>query len=74
MPLSARNNLDALYARHRLLQAEATLLEQRRDQLDEDGSDPDRSYILDVESRALREEASKLGASISDILDRDLQR
>jgi hypothetical protein len=74
MPLSAKNNLDDLYAKHRLLQAEAALLEDERDQLDPDGPDADRCCILDVESRALREEATKVGASISDILDRDLQR
>jgi hypothetical protein len=74
MPLSAKNNLDDLYAKHRILQDEASLLEMKRDQLDAAESDPDRSYILDVESRALREEATKLSAIISDILDRDLQR
>ena len=74
MPLSAKNNLDALYVKHRLLQDEATRLEDRRDQLDADGTDSERSYILDIESRALREEATKVGAAISDILDRDLQR
>ncbi len=74
MPRSAKNNLDDLYAKHRLLQNEATSLEIRRDQLEADGSDPDRSYILDIESRALREEATKVAAWISDILDRDLQR
>jgi prefoldin subunit 5 len=74
MPLSARNNLDALYAQHRLLQEEAALLEGELDRLEADASQADRCYILDIESRALREEATKVGASISDILDRDLAR
>jgi predicted nuclease with TOPRIM domain len=74
MPLSAKNNLDDLYAKHRLLQDEASRLEQRLDELEADGSDPERRYILDIEAQALREEATKLSAVISDILDRDLQR
>jgi len=74
MPLGSTKNLDALYAKQRLLQEEAARLEFERDRLDADGSDPDRCYILDVEARALQEEAMKLGSSISDILDRDLQR
>lgn len=74
MPLAARNNLDELYARQRLLQAEAERLEEQSDQLDEDSEASDRRYILDIQSNALREEATKLSASISDILERDLQR
>jgi hypothetical protein len=75
MPLAARNNLDELYARQRLLQDEAALLEQERDLLvDPHGADADRRYILELESRALREEVAKLGSCISDILERDLQR
>jgi hypothetical protein len=74
MPLAAKNNLDELYARHRLLQDEAARLQSERDRLDPDGPDADRRYILDVESRALLEEATILGSSISDILERDLQR
>ena len=73
MPLAAKNNLDELYARHRLVQAEAARLEAERDRLDPD-VDEDRRYILDVQSRALLEEATKLSSSISDILERDLQR
>jgi hypothetical protein len=56
------------------LQDEAARLQSERDRLDPDGPDADRRYILDVESRALLEEATKLGSSISDILERDLQR
>jgi prefoldin subunit 5 len=74
MPLAAKNNLDELYARHRLLQAEAERLEEQSDQLGDAAADRDRRYILDVQSNALREEATKLSASISDILERDLQR
>jgi hypothetical protein len=74
MPLAAKNNLDELYAQHRLLQDEAARLQSERDRLDPDGPDADRRYILDLESRALLEEATKLGSSISDILERDLQR
>jgi hypothetical protein len=74
MPLGSTKNLDELYAKQRLLQDEAARLEFERDQLDGDGSDADRCYILDIEARALQEEATKLGSSISDILDRDLQR
>jgi hypothetical protein len=74
MPLAAKNNLDELYARHRLLQDEAARLQLERDRLDPDGPDADRRYILDLESRALLEEATNLGSSISDILERDLQR
>jgi hypothetical protein len=74
MPLGPTKNLDGLYAKQRLLQEEAARLELERDQLDADGPDADRCYILDIEARALEEEATKLGSSISDILDRDLQR
>jgi hypothetical protein len=74
VPLAAKNNLDELYAKQRLLHEEAELLEQERDRLQPHGRDADRRYILDLESRALREEIAKLGASISDILERDLQR
>ncbi len=72
MPRSAKNNLDELYAKHRLLQDAVAGLEREFDALDPD--DDDRRYILDIETRALQEEATKLGSSISDILERDLQR
>jgi hypothetical protein len=74
MPLAAKNNLDALYARQRLLEAEITRLDKEFSLLDPEGPDADRCYILDVQSRALQEEAAKLASSISDVLDRDLQR
>jgi hypothetical protein len=74
MPLAAKNNLDELYARQRLVLDEAARLERDRDQLDGSGADVDRRYILDLESRALLEESTRLGSTISDILERDLQR
>lgn len=74
MPVAAKNNLDELYAKQRVLQDEAARLDQERDRLDPNGEDADRCYILDLESRALGEEATKLNSSISDILERDLQR
>jgi len=74
MPLAARNNLDALYARQRLLEAEIARLEAELALLDPDGPEADRAYLVDVQCRALQEEAAKLGSSISDVLDRDLQR
>jgi hypothetical protein len=74
MPLAAKNNLDELYAQQRLVLDEAARLERDRDQLDEFGADADRRYILALESRALQEESARLGSTISDILERDLQR
>lgn len=74
MPIAAKNNLDALYARQRLLQDEAARLEVEYDGLDSAGSGADRRYLLDIQIRALQEEATKLNASVSDILERDLQR
>jgi hypothetical protein len=74
MPLAAKNNLDELYARQRVLQEEASRLEREHDGLDPDGPQAERRYILDIESRALREEEAKLASLISDILERDLQR
>jgi hypothetical protein len=74
MPVAAKNNLDELYARQRLLQAEVTRLEIEFDSLDPKGPGADRRYILDVQIRALQEEETKLNSGISDILERDLQR
>ena len=72
MPLAGNNHLDELYAKHRLLQAEASRLETELAALP--AGEVDRQYLLQIESSALREEATRIGASISDILDRDLQR
>ena len=74
MPLAAKNNLDELYSRQQLVLDEAARLERHRDQLGTFGADADRRYILDLESRALLEESSRLGSTISDILERDLAR
>ena len=74
MPLAAKNNLDELYVRQRMLEEEASRLEQEHDELDPDGPGAERRYLLDIESRALREEEAKLASLISDILERDLQR
>ena len=74
MPLAAKNNLDELYAKQRRVQDEAARLDRERDALEASGADADRLYILDLESRALWEESTKLGSAISDILERDLQR
>jgi hypothetical protein len=74
MPLAGRNNLDELYAKQRVVESEASRLEREREQLDPNGPEADRCYILELEGGALRMEATRLGSLISDILERDLQR
>jgi hypothetical protein len=74
MPLAGKNNLDELYANQRLLRNEAARLELEYEGLEVSGAASDRRYVLDVEIRALREEATRLDATVSDILERDLQR
>lgn len=74
MPLAAKNNLDELYARQRLLQEAAQNLEEESDRLGDAAADVDRRYILDLQSDSLREEYTKIASLISDILERDLQR
>jgi hypothetical protein len=71
MPIGAQDHLESLYARQRVLSAEATLLETERDTLEVDST---RYYILNVEITALREEATRISARIADIIERDLQR
>ena len=71
MPIGAQDHLESLYARQRVLSAEATLLESERDTLE---ADSNRHYILEVEITALREEATRISARIADIIERDLQR
>lgn len=71
MPIGAQDHLDSLYARQRLLSAEATSLEAERDTLEHHSN---RHYILQVEIAALREEATRISARIADIIERDLQR
>lgn len=73
MPLAAKNNLDELYARHRLLQAEVDRLQAEYDALEPDAGG-ERRYLLDIEIEALQSEATNLASRISDILERDLQR
>jgi hypothetical protein len=74
MPLGAASRLDELYARQRLVEREAARLEGQL--VSPPGEDPDcdRLYMLRLQIRALGEEATKLNAAISDVLDRDLQR
>ena len=74
MPIGAQDHLENMYARQRLLKAEALRLEAERDRLDPDRAQADRLYILDIEIDALREESSRISARISDVLERDLQR
>lgn len=73
MPLAATDKLDELYAVQRLVQAEVDRLQEEHDGLTE----PDghlRRHILNVQIEALQEEATRLSARISDVLERDLQR
>lgn len=71
MPIGAQDHLESLYARQRVLSAEATRLESERDTL-EVGCD--RYHIVEVEITALREEATRISARIADVIERDLQR
>jgi uncharacterized protein involved in exopolysaccharide biosynthesis len=77
MPIGAQDSLDDLYARHRLLTDEAGRLEAELELLASSGPDDRdgaRGYILAIEIAALREQASRVSARISDLLERDLQR
>ena len=74
MPTGPHDSLQKLYDRQKLLSDEATRLEKERDQLDALGKDADRYYILELEIAALRQEASRIGSRIADILERDLER
>jgi hypothetical protein len=71
MPIGAQDHLESLYARQRLLSTEAARLESERDTLEHNSS---RHYILELEITALSEEATRIGARIADIIERDLQR
>jgi prefoldin subunit 5 len=73
VPLAANDKLDELYAVQRVLQAEVDRLQQQHDDLREP-SERLRRYILNVQIEALEEEATRLSARISDVLERDLQR
>jgi hypothetical protein len=74
MPIGAHDRLGKLYDRQKLLSDEASRLEEEQDRLEISGADPDRRYILELEIAALREESSRIGSRISDVLERDLQR
>jgi hypothetical protein len=73
VPLAANDRLDELYAVQRLVQAEVDRLQQEHDGLHEPPGRL-RRYILNVQIEALQEEATRLSARISDVLERDLQR
>jgi hypothetical protein len=74
VPLAANDRLDELYAVQRLVQAEVDRLQQEHDSLQEPPPGRLRRYILNVQIEALQEEATRLSARISDVLERDLQR
>jgi hypothetical protein len=63
-----------MYAKQRLLIAEAGRLEAARELLEPSAENADRRYILDLQITALREESSRIESRISDVLERDLQR
>jgi hypothetical protein len=73
VPLAATDRLDELYAVQRLVQAEVDRLQQEHDSLLE-APGRIRRHILNVQIEALQEEATRLSARISDVLERDLQR
>jgi prefoldin subunit 5 len=73
VPLAAKDSLDELYAIQRLVQAEVDRLQQEHDDLPQPAGSV-RRYILNVQIEALQEEATRLSARISDVLERDLQR
>jgi hypothetical protein len=71
MPTGSHDHLQQLYDREKLLNEQASRLEAERETLD---ADSDRTYILNIEIIALREESTRINARIADILERDLQR
>jgi prefoldin subunit 5 len=73
VPLAANDKLDELYAVQRMVQAEVDRLQQEHDSLQEPQRHL-RRYILNVQIEALQEEATRLSARISDVLERDLER
>jgi prefoldin subunit 5 len=73
VPLAATDKLDELYAVQRLVQAEVDRLQEEHDGLAEPSAHL-RRHILNVQIEALQEEATRLSARISDVLERDLQR
>jgi hypothetical protein len=71
MPTGTHDHLQQLYDRKKLLDEEASRLESEGETLE---ANSDRTYILDIEIIALREESTRINARIADILERDLQR
>jgi hypothetical protein len=71
MPTGSHDHLQQLYDRETRLNEEANRLEAERESLE---TESDRTYILDIEIVALREESTRINARIADILERDLQR
>jgi hypothetical protein len=71
MPTGTHDHLQQLYDSEKLLNEEANRLETERETLE---ADSDRTYILDIEIVALREESTRINARIADVLERDLQR
>jgi hypothetical protein len=71
MPTGSHDHLQQLYDREMRLNEEANRLEAERESLE---AESDRTYILDIEIVALREESTRINARIADILERDLQR
>jgi hypothetical protein len=71
MPTGSHDHLQQLYDREKLLNEEASRLEAECETLD---ADSDRTFILNIEIIALREESTRINARIADVLERDLQR
>jgi hypothetical protein len=71
MPTGSHDHLQQLYDRERRLNEEANRLEAERESLE---TESDRTYILDIEIVALREEWTRINARIAEVLERDLQR
>jgi hypothetical protein len=71
MPTGSHDHLQQLYEREKLLNEEVGRLEAERETLD---TNSDRTYILDIEIVALREEWTRINARIAEVLERDLQR
>jgi hypothetical protein len=71
MPTGSHDHLQQLYDRVKRLDDEASRLETERESPE---TDSDRTYILDIEIVALREESTRINARVADILERDLQR
>jgi hypothetical protein len=71
MPTGSHDHLQQLYEREKLLNEEVGRLDAERETLD---TNSDRTYILEIEIIALREEWTRINARIAEVLERDLQR